>query len=239
MTSLLLCATSAEWRVLKSQYTFDRVASGMGRLYRERSGRYSLCQTGIGPERALEVVRTILTDPPMFTQVVQFGLSGALIDDLEVGDLIIPNTLICRGESLAHEGSTIRALAESLRLSRIREGALLTVSEVLATPAQKRQLGEGTGAIAVDMESGPVAKLCHEHDLPYMAFRVVFDPVDWDLSDLVKAQLVKPDGQLDASAVLQRPLTVAQVMGHSPRYRRAIARYDDLVRQLVPRLVTE
>jgi adenosylhomocysteine nucleosidase len=60
----------------------------------------------------------------------------------------------------------------------LHRGLLVTVPRIITTAAEKRQLGEETGALAVDMESAGVACRAAEARVPMAALRVITDSAD-------------------------------------------------------------
>lgn len=66
-------------------------------------------------------------------------------------------------------------------LSPALVGPWLTVDRIIAKSAEKKSLGERTGSIACEMESLAVAEVCKARGVPFLAVRVVSDPVDEDL----------------------------------------------------------
>src|SRR5439155_13321331 len=57
----------------------------------------------------------------------------------------------------------------------IHRGTLLTVSRLIATPEEKRELGQKHKAVAVDMETATVARLCSQREVPFGCVRVISD----------------------------------------------------------------
>jgi len=74
------------------------------------------------------------------------------------------------------------------------EGPLFTSASVLFTPEDKAQQGKATGAIAVEMESGVYAAFAAARGLPFLALRVIFDPVDMTLPAVTG--LTTPEGDV-------------------------------------------
>jgi hypothetical protein len=59
----------------------------------------------------------------------------------------------------------------------VAEGSLLTSPRILFTPEDKAEQGRVTGTIAVEMESGVHAAFAAARGLPFLALRVILDPV--------------------------------------------------------------
>jgi adenosylhomocysteine nucleosidase len=61
------------------------------------------------------------------------------------------------------------------------QGPVVTVGTVVGLAAEKRALSEASGAVAVDMESAPIAKAAAAAAVPFFVARAVFDRVGDDL----------------------------------------------------------
>lgn len=85
------------------------------------------------------------------------------------------------------------ALEASATLSRALGGAtphlLLAHTAVVATAAAKRDLHDRTGAHAVDLESGAVARAAAAAGIPFAVLRAVCDPAERDLPPAALAAL--------------------------------------------------
>ena len=109
------------------------------------------------------------------TGLVSFGLAGGLAPDLSAGALFVPEFVV------APNG--VRWLTDpdlSARFGR-RRGTMFASDAVIASQSGKREAFEATGAAAVDLESGAVARACATFRLPFAVLRAVCDPADQDL----------------------------------------------------------
>jgi adenosylhomocysteine nucleosidase len=104
--------------------------------------------------------------------LVSFGLAGALDPALRPGALIVPSAVIVDG--VLHP--TDPALSQMLGGTTV--DVVLGAEAVAATVKQKRYLHDQTSAVAIDLESGAVARVAVAHGLPFAALRVVCDPAD-------------------------------------------------------------
>lgn len=69
--------------------------------------------------------------------------------------------------------------AFGLQAPRVHSGKIVTGDRFVATAAESRALRAELGeALAVDMESGAVAQVCHDFGLPFCAVRTVSDRAD-------------------------------------------------------------
>jgi adenosylhomocysteine nucleosidase len=106
------------------------------------------------------------------TALVSFGLAGGLDPALRAGDVVIPSRVLLAGSLLATDPTL---------LGHADGSTLLCGETEVASAVEKRHLFEMTGAGAVDLESGAVARVALEHGLRFAALRAICDPATRDL----------------------------------------------------------
>ncbi len=173
-------------------------------------------------ERALA---WLLSGPPLDgvpyrpSLVLSAGFSGAVVPGLGVGDLVLASE-VCDANGAAWPATWPTGDSPH------RRGRLLTVPHILGAPAEKRRLGERSGAVAVDMETAVVARLCTAAGVPFGCLRVISDDVDTPLSeallDVLRDGRVRP-ARL-AAAVLRRPSLMAELLRLAAHTRKAAKR---------------
>jgi adenosylhomocysteine nucleosidase len=84
-------------------------------------------------------------------QLVSFGLAGALSDELPVGTVIDATRVVDESGAVLWEGKPLGA-------SPARTGTILAASRIVDAPEERARLHAETGADAVDMESGALAR---------------------------------------------------------------------------------
>jgi adenosylhomocysteine nucleosidase len=84
-------------------------------------------------------------------RLVSFGLAGALHDGLRVGDVLDATRVVDEHGQTLWEGGP-------LGVAGARPATVLGADELVHDPAERRRLHEETGADAVDMESGVLAR---------------------------------------------------------------------------------
>src|SRR5439155_907009 len=109
----------------------------------------------VGPRAGALDPRASRVAPPAL--VVSAGVCGALAPDLAEGDLVVPETVVARAGAWY-------ATAEVAGLRRA--GTLVTVDEVVATPAAKARLWVEAGAFACDMESAVILEWARARGIP-------------------------------------------------------------------------
>jgi adenosylhomocysteine nucleosidase len=87
---------------------------------------------------------------------------------------------------------------------------------VVGTRTEKASLQQQTGAVAVDMESGAIARRARAHNLPFLAVRAIADPAMMDFPGAVTRSL-NPRGDV----------RILELLSHIARRPREI---PDLIR---------
>ena len=136
--------------------------------------------------------------------VISFGVAGGLDPDLKSGDIVIATDIVVGTDRwLAGLEFSRELLADSgLGKRRVTHGSLAGVEKVIAGRAEKVQLRDSTGAVAVDMESHIAAAFATEAGLPFAAVRVISDPATRALPELA-TNAIKPNGDIDLRKVLR------------------------------------
>lgn len=143
-----------------------------------RDYRIAFVQVGMGTQRAAAgTLEMLATHAPQW--VLSVGFSGGLQPELKVGDIVVGNATI--DPQRTEIPMTLKMPADPAR--GLHVGKLLTVDQVAKSAQSKQQLGQETGALAVDMESSAVAGVCREKKVRFMAVRVISDDVDHTLPD--------------------------------------------------------
>ena len=83
--------------------------------------------------------------------VVSFGVAGALDDALRIGDVIDATRVVDAGGATLWEGA-------GLGIRGARHGVVLASDELVHDAGERRRLRDVSGADAVDMESGVLAR---------------------------------------------------------------------------------
>ncbi len=135
------------------------------------------------------------------TGLVSFGLAGGLAPMLRPGAVVVPHAILSNGESFAADP------ALAAWFGGLTDHALLAGSTVAASAAGKRALFTATGACAIDLESGGVAKAARRCGVPFAVVRAICDPAE---RDLPPAALVA----LDAAGVIGISRVLRSVLAH-------------------------
>lgn len=189
-----------------------------------------MLETGLGAA-AMEAALRWCLESPLFVDVpyrprfvLSAGFSGALQPELHVGDLIVADEVIDAGER-----AWAIPFSEDFPLPQdaIR-GRLLTVPELVGDPQEKQRLGTRYGAVAVDMESAVVARLCHEYGVPFVCLRVISDDMNTPLSphlvDLLRRGRASPARLI--GRVLRHPTLIRELWRLARQTRLAAGRFS-------------
>ena len=131
--------------------------------------------------------------------VVSFGLCGALDPLVKVGDIVIGDGVADGGACYATDPAWTERIC--VNLPGARRGRFASAKRPVASVAQKAELRAATGAIAVDMESGVVARLAAAYRAPFVVVRGVSDGPRHALPHAAQVGL-GPDGRPAVGAVL-------------------------------------
>jgi adenosylhomocysteine nucleosidase len=88
---------------------------------------------------------------PAEGRLVSFGIAGALDPELQVGTLIDATRVVDETGSVLWEGPP-------LGVRSAQTGTILGASRIIDRPEERSRLRDASGADAVDMESGPLAR---------------------------------------------------------------------------------
>lgn len=157
--------------------------------------RIAVVESGPGPRRAERATQSLL-DAHEPRWVLSVGFSGGLVPDVRRGHIVVANSVSDGEETLDLDLQMSANPAGGLHVGRFVQSR-----EIVRTVAEKQALAERTGAIAVDMESFAVAKVCAARKVRFMAIRCVSDDLSEDLPPEILTIFGKT-GVLRAGAVL-------------------------------------
>ena len=143
-------------------------------------------------------------------QLVSFGLAGALHDGFRVGDVLDATRVVDLAGATLWEGS-------GLGVRGARGGTVLASDVLVHDAAERRRLHEASGADAVDMESGMLARSGRLAGV----VRAISDGVDSDIEGVDST--VHADGRTDVAGLLRWLVT---------KRGRAVASMRDAMRAL-------
>ena len=202
-----------------------------GRAVRSRIGGSEIvaAAAGIGAEGG----RLLAEERPRL--VVSCGFSGGLDGALRTGDVVLATSVRdAAGETLAPQEDLLRKASAALQGTSFHPGGIVCAARVAATPAEKRALAH-PGDLAVDMESFPIARAAKEAAVPWLALRVILDPLETSLPPFTR----EPHSSYLGPAlrhVLSGPRAAVDLLGLAARARRASAALHEVIRRIAPAL---
>ena len=117
------------------------------------------------------------------TRLISWGCAAALGASLKPGDLILADKLIDAENNKLDINADWHSYSRSI-LSKFVDvtcGCLAESVSIVSTSTDKKHLHSLTGAVALDMESIAIAKVARQYTLPFLAIRVIVDPVEMSL----------------------------------------------------------
>jgi adenosylhomocysteine nucleosidase len=127
--------------------------------------------------------------------LVSFGLAGGLKPKLAPGAVLVPPAVIEGARTYICDYALMEFLGGST-------GApMLAGTKIAATAHEKALLYRRSHPVAVDLESGAVARVAAARGLPFAVLRAVADPAERDLPPAAAVAL-KDDGSLDMAKIL-------------------------------------
>ena len=167
--------------------------------------------------------------------VLSLGFAGGLAPHLSSGALVAAEEIVranaADGDRLRPDDAILRCAREALTEVQTSHawGALLTASEVVAASGDKARLGAQTGALAVDMESAWVGRVCEQHGTPWLAVRAVVDGVENALPSILADVTAGASGLRRTASLLARPWLLPRLLRLARASARARASLTDFV----------
>jgi hypothetical protein len=127
---------------------------------------------------------------PQTGPLVSFGIAGALRPGLDVGTVIDAMRVVDEEGEVLWEGGP-------LGVAPAQTGTILGASRIIDHPEERARLHRASGADAVDMESGPLARSGRLAG----CIRAISDTPDRELAGL--AEGIKPNGDTDYAGLLR------------------------------------
>jgi adenosylhomocysteine nucleosidase len=172
-------------------------------------------ETGSGAANAARAASGVLAayddDKPT---VIVCGFGGGLTPSMNIGDLLIAESVVDATEGLDYPKERLTpdadlvatAIQEKINGARIHKGVLVTANRVLITAHEKREWARRSGAIGVDMETAAAGLAARQSGARWICVRCITDDSESDLP-LDFNRLTDDDGNLKMSS-----LTLATIM---------------------------
>jgi adenosylhomocysteine nucleosidase len=198
-------------------------------------------RSGAGRDRAAHATQALLAGHRP-TLVISAGFAGGLDRRLRRGDILVASDVVDEsGERLEIERTIDPANLPEPK--RVRVGRLVTVDRVIRTPRDKAALGQKHQALAVDMESLAVVRVCRAQQVPVLVVRAVSDTVDdtlpADVERLVNQKTPAARWGAALGAMINRPGSVKDMLALKESALEATDRLARALARIVKDLGTE
>jgi len=143
--------------------------------------RLLVAYSGAGPTNATAAAELLVAKGA--TRLISWGCAAALGASLKPGDLILADKLIDAENNELAINADWHSYVQSILANFVvvTGGCLVESVSIVSTSTDKKQLHSLTGAVALDMESIAIAKVAKQYTLPFLAIRVIVDPVEMNL----------------------------------------------------------
>ncbi len=129
----------------------------------------AVVHTGVGSENCNQRLEILLHKArPQF--VIASGFAGAINQQLQIGDLILAENF--------SDPSLLGLAREILRDRKATPIKLFTSSSIIDSISQRNEIARGSGAAAVDMETGAILAICKAHGMPLLSLRAITDTLN-------------------------------------------------------------
>lgn len=161
-----------------------------------------LTYSGSGAENAKKAAELLVSKGA--TQLMSWGCAAALSPDLKMGDLVLADSLITQNDDEISVHPIWHQHAKNVLGLEINayKGALIASDSIISTAQAKSDLHVKTGAIALDMESGAIAKVAQHYAIPFLAIRAIADPASMDLPAAVENSL-NENGEVAVTRIIK------------------------------------
>lgn len=148
-----------------------------------------LVYSGAGAENAALAAETLVKDG--VTQLISWGCAAGIDAVVQSGDLILATQCVAVDNQIFNSDPNWVARVKALVPGSIKVyGSTIAESKaIVASSAEKAQIAQVTGAVALDMESSAIARVAQGRGLPFLVIRAVADPLAMALPKAVSHAL--------------------------------------------------
>ena len=193
-----------------------------------RTLQLSVLHTGVGKTKCAERVENFLhTKKPEL--LIASGFCGGTNDELKPGDLVI-----------AENASNLQLLQKAREiLSGAVVGKIHSADRIIYPAADRYAIGREYDAVAVDMETETIARLCAAESIPMLALRVVSDspaaPFPAPPNVLFDIEKQRTDFSQLLSYIARNPASALSLVHFANQIARAKAKLADALITLLGR----
>ena len=211
-------------------------------LHQESKAQVTM--TGVGKKRVLTTVTNLLESSPLPDLVLSLGFSGALSDQLNTGDLILPRKIV-----LAETGALVETSNEYYTLAEkaINEKALpyvrrdsVTVPNLVRTRAEKEELAQRYNCQAVNMEEYWVGFAAYQARVPFISVRAILDMTHQELPSFLEELIFSEESRRGIRIIfgsLARPSRLPKLIALAKQSKTAQKSLDAFTSSFVAKVV--
>lgn len=178
----------------------------LGSLKRSSRGRASVTVTGVGKEKALAAISSLLNDDPRPSLVLSIGFAGSLSDELSIGDLVLAKRLLSTdGSPPLKIDSRLFQQAEDAILENampfVRRDTL-TTDRLVRTINERERLAREFHAQAVSLEDYWVCSAAARAGVPFVSVRAITDTTHQDLPPYIEEIMLQREARQGMRVIL-------------------------------------
>lgn len=216
-----------------------------------RSSRYStaghefiIVATGMGFDNAARAVEMLIREesPDL---LISTGFCGGVAPELQVGDVVVAQRMIIADRGSLEEVPVLySSIGQSFVARQVAEGKRVVGGTFISSPAitSKKRLARMLSAQyhnpVAEMESGAIAIIAAEHNIPLLAIRAVSDAVaenfGFSLDEFCDSDLRRIRLHKVLLTVLRKPSIIPQLVRLAFSSRRAAASLTSALSSLFP-----
>jgi len=155
--------------------------------------------------------------------IISFGVAGGLSPSLKPGDVVVASSVVTAKARFTTDPRWSQSLQNAVQHA-IPSLPVFAADATVMTVLEKEALWKGTGAAAVDMESGAAAEVAEHYGLPFAVLRVIIDPAHRSIP-ISAAVGARENGNTDGLAVIRslmrRPGDIGEIIRLADDARKA------------------
>jgi len=174
-----------------------------------------LVTSGVGRAAAAKATEALI-DGHRPEWIISAGFCGGLVPQLARNDIVAADAFPEQPDWSTVLRLYLAAATAAGVPAAAHVGPMTTVERIIAKSADKKALGEATGALACEMESSGVVEVCVRRGVPLLVLRVVTDPVGedlpTDLEPLMRQKSIAGTFGAVVGAIWRRPGSVKDML---------------------------
>ena len=186
MKIVIIAATFWEMRSFIAR---SKLKSINGKNYFNAEKNLWLRISGIGFQAAAEAAQEALKFNPQ--NIICTGFAGSLRLAVRAGDLVLDVD-----KSSSRLSEQVQSVVGKLNL-KLHCGATFCSKKTLSSAQEKQLVAAQTSALAVEMESVPIAEICAQKGIAFLSLRAISDELNQTIPECIAA--IDPFGKLNLS----------------------------------------